>query len=67
MIVFVPLGEAELVICGVCGFVMDEMGECPRCKLMLEDAARVLENKLREREQLFEDVDEFLEGEMLEE
>ena len=63
MLVFVPLGEAETepIICGVCGFVMDAEGECLQCELMLEDAARELEDRLREREQLFEDIDDFLE------
>ena len=57
MLVFVPLGEAEAT-CGICGFVMDKVGECPRCKLMLEDAASALES---EREQLFEDIEDYLE------
>jgi hypothetical protein len=61
MVVFVPLGEAEneTFTCGVCGFVMDDVGECPRCKLVVEEAAREVE---REREQLFEDIEGFLEG-----
>jgi hypothetical protein len=61
MLVFVPLSEAETepVICSVCGFVMDEVGECPRCKLMVEEAAREVES---ERDQLFENIEEYLEG-----
>jgi hypothetical protein len=58
MLVFVPLGETEPVICGICGFVMNEVQEYPRCKLMLEDAARALE---RERGQLFGDIEDYLE------
>ena len=44
MVVFVPLGEAEkeTFACGVCGFLMDAVGEGSRFKLMLEDAARAL-------------------------
>jgi hypothetical protein len=62
VVVLVPLGEAEKepVICGVCGFVMDELGECPRCKLAVEETAREVE---REREQLFENIEAFLESE----
>ena len=26
--------EEECVVCGICGFVLDEAGECPRCKLL---------------------------------
>ena len=62
MLVFVPLGEAETkpIICGVRGFVMDAEGECLQCELMLEDTARELEDRLREREQLFDDIEDFL-------
>jgi hypothetical protein len=24
--------EPERVVCGICGFVVDEVGNCPRCK-----------------------------------
>jgi hypothetical protein len=58
MHVFVPLGETEPVICGICGFVMDEVQECPRCKLIVEEATREVE---REREELFEDIEDYLE------
>lgn len=35
--------------CGVCGFVMNEVGECPRCKLQVEEGAQGLRRrKLRE-------------------
>lgn len=46
-------------MCGICGFVMDGLEECPRCKLMVEETAREVE---REREKLFEDIEEYLEG-----
>ena len=64
MVVLVPLdvAERETVTCGVCGFVMDEVGECPRCKLMVEDTARELKKEVRERQQLFDDIQDFLEG-----
>jgi hypothetical protein len=62
MIIFVPFGEAaaEKVTCGVCGFVMDKLHECPRCKLMVENVAREVERQAQEREQLFEDIEEYL-------
>jgi hypothetical protein len=38
MRIIAPIGEAEAptYICGVCGFVMNERGECPRCKLIVQ-------------------------------
>ena len=33
----------EEVTCGVCGFVVDEAGECPRCKLLVEETVRGIE------------------------
>jgi len=57
------VGEAdkEQVTCGICGFVMDEAGECPRCKLMVEQAARDIEARQEMREALFREVGEILE------
>ena len=65
MVVFVPLGEAETepVICGIGGFAMNEVQECPRCKMMVEEAAREVERRVTERLQLFEDIEDFLGGE----
>jgi hypothetical protein len=59
----VLLGEVEkrTFMCGICGFVMDELGECPRCKLAVEETARDVERRKREREQLFQDIEAFLE------
>jgi hypothetical protein len=38
------LGTAEepLVSCGICGFVLDESRECPRCKLIRAEMGREL-------------------------
>ena len=56
------VGEAgkERVTC-ICGFVMDEAGECPRCKLMVEQTARDIEARQEMREALFREVREILE------
>ena len=43
--------------CGVCGFVMNEAGECPRCKMMAEDTARDIEARQDTREALFREVE----------
>ena len=63
MVVLVPLGmaEKETATCGICGFVMDKVGECPRCKLALQSATDAIEGQIQEREQLFDDIDDFLE------
>jgi tRNA(Ile2) C34 agmatinyltransferase TiaS len=39
VLIIAPVGEAEpaTYTCGVCGFVMNEAGECPRCKLAVEE------------------------------
>jgi hypothetical protein len=38
VLIIAPIGDAEpeTYTCGVCGFVMNEVGECPRCKLTAE-------------------------------
>ena len=51
----------EKVTCGVCGFVVDEAGECPRCKLLVEETARDIEERQEMREALFREVGEILE------
>ena len=62
MVVLVPLGdaEAETFTCGVCGFVMNSLQECPRCKLTLDEAVGEYDRRVQESEELFEDIDEFL-------
>jgi hypothetical protein len=32
--------EKKKYACGICGFAMDELGECPRCKLQRERTAK---------------------------
>lgn len=54
--------EQETLTCGICGFVLNETGECPRCKLMAEETARDVEVRQDEmRKALFKEVDEILE------
>ena len=48
--------EEEQVVCGVCGFAQNQVGECPRCKLQNEEAAR------RQREEFLKEIDEFVSG-----
>jgi hypothetical protein len=54
--------EKEKVTCGICGFVLNEAGECPRCKLIAQEMARDIETQRGEMEEaLFREVDEILE------
>lgn len=61
-IIIAATGEAEQkpIVCGICGFVLDEIGDCPRCKLMNEEAARQIETRQEERMALLEEVDDIL-------
>ncbi len=40
MLILAPVGDAEeeRFVCGICGFAMNSLGECPRCKLHNEEA-----------------------------
>ena len=62
VLILVPTGEAQTkpIVCGICGFVMTELQNCPRCKLITHEAARALEARQREQEQLFEEIQTFL-------
>jgi hypothetical protein len=41
VLIIAPTGEAEpaTYTCGVCGFVLHGVGECPRCSLAIEERA----------------------------
>jgi trans-2,3-dihydro-3-hydroxyanthranilate isomerase len=58
----VSTGKAgkEKVTCGICGFVMDEAGEYPRCKMMTEKTARDIHTKQEMREALFKEMEKIL-------
>lgn len=64
VMILASVGKAqkEQITCGICGFVMDEVGECPRCKLAAASEAQALRDRQREREQLFDDIQRFLDG-----
>ena len=42
--------EKAKYVCGICGFAMDELGECPRCKLQNKEIAKGLERRAFLRE-----------------
>ena len=62
VLIIASVGKAgkKPVTCGICGFVLDKAGECPRCKLMVEETARDIEAKQKMREALFREVGEIL-------
>lgn len=41
VLIIAPVGAAkpQTYTCGICGFVYDEYGECPRCKLSVQQQA----------------------------
>jgi hypothetical protein len=57
--------EPERFVCGICGFVMDELGDCLRCKLVNRTIAGAIrawqegkDEMLREVEEILRDEDE---------
>jgi hypothetical protein len=60
IIASVSKASQEKVTCGVCGFVLNEAGECPRCKMMAEETARDIQAKQEMREAVFREVEEIL-------
>ena len=54
VVIIALIGKAgkPQVVCGICGFALDEMGECPRCRLMVKKAARDIERQQEANEPL---------------
>ena len=48
-------------MCGICGFAMEQVGDCPRCRRIVADAARGLRRRHAEHRALMHEVDEILE------
>jgi primosomal protein N' len=66
MLIIAPVCDAPTptYTCGICGFVMSEVGECPRCKLQAIEFEREVQQRLAERTpDVFEQVRELLDGE----
>ena len=56
----VEKASEERITCGICGFVLNEIGECPRCKLRRGEDARDIRERQKLRRRLFEEVDDIL-------
>jgi hypothetical protein len=65
MVIIAATGKAgpERVVCGICGFVMDEVGDCPRCKLLDEAIAGSIRARQEQRAALIREVEEILRDE----
>jgi hypothetical protein len=63
MVIIGSLGKAETerVKCGICGFALNEVGECPLCELITRETARELKERQKAQEALFREVEEILE------
>jgi hypothetical protein len=55
--------EPERVVCGICGFVMDEVGDCPRCKRFDEAIAGSIRARQEQRTAMLREVEEILRDE----
>jgi hypothetical protein len=51
--------EREKYACGICGFALTELGECPRCKMQIEETARGLRERWQS-EELFREIDQIV-------
>jgi hypothetical protein len=62
VVIIAATGRAEepQVVCGICGFVLDEVGECPRCRLIDEAIAKGWRRRQEEREEMLREVEEIL-------
>ena len=52
---------AKWVICGICGFALDGVRQCPRCRLAAKEGAKKLKERGEAHEALFREIEEFLE------
>ena len=55
--------EPEQFVCGICGFVMGELGECPRCKLLNQAIAGAIRAWRAGKEEMLREVEEILRSE----
>ena len=51
VLIIAPLGavEPQTYTCGICGFMYDAYGECPRCKLIVQQQADELAEASEQR------------------
>ena len=60
-VIIAVTGKADnSVICGICGLVMDEAQDCPRCKEIDARLARAIKEKQERNAALFREIEEIL-------
>ena len=64
VVIIASIGKAgevdkEKYVCGICGFALTELGECPRCKMQNEEMAKGLQRQ-KGRRALFREISEHL-------
>ena len=62
VLVIAATGEAEEErdVCGICGFVLDEVSECPQCKIINKELARRIRARQETTEAMFREVETIL-------
>ena len=55
--------EPERFVCGICGFVMDELGDCPRCRLLNRAIAGAIKAWRAGKEEMLREVEEIMRDE----
>jgi hypothetical protein len=65
VLIIAPVGDAPspTYTCGICGFAMNEAGECPRCKLLAEDWERDVRARRLSGPDVLDQVSKLLDGE----
>jgi len=65
VLVVAPVGDAPRsnYTCGIGGFLMNELGECPQCKLKTEESGRdVLAQLVAQGTHVFDQVSKLFDG-----
>ena len=65
IVIIASKGKADEVdkmkyVCGIYGFALNELRECPRCRMQVEETVKGLRRE-RQRKRLFREIDEIVE------
>ena len=55
--------EPERFVCGICGFVMDELSDCPQCKSLTQAIAAAIKAWRAGQDEILREVEEILRDE----
>ena len=64
IVIIASTGKADEVektqyACGICGFALNDLRECQRCRMQVEETAKGLSRR-KKREDLFREIDEIV-------